>query len=825
MLARLMKVILIAIWIITIWGCSDDLTKTNDPDKYPRIEFSYCTACYECINDFNCPRDAIRIDELSGKVYIDQDRCISCYDCLNEFECRFEAITRLPDVISPASPQDMEIVSDSIGIVEINFTAPGDDSLLGIAYLYKLEILDITGNQVETDFIPPLPHYSGSPENWKIYGLPENDTLHVHISAKDEVGHISAPAEEMIIVKGEYIDDQAPVAITDLVTISEEYSITLHWTAPFDPDPRAGVTSYVVKSALYEITESNWMDAIEIEQGIVPQSPGSPEELILNYTEPSGELYFAIRSLDAADNISDLSNIATGEATTDITAPATITDLTTGTPGNITVPLSWTAPGDNGMEGQATRYEIRYALFEINSVNWETAIEFEQVMVPHPAGSSEMKTLTGLLPETVYYFAVKAVDEVNNYSDISNSASATTEALADTGAPAAITDLAAEINDPEIVLSWTATGDDGNTGTASEYEMRYAQAEITSVNWSDADQITGLPFPAEAGNIEDFSINYLSPGITWYFALIARDEAENSSELSNNAMAIIPLDEIPPAVITDLTATVQEEMILLNWTAPGDNGSQGIASSYDLRYSTELINDNNWDSADVIPSPSPSNAGEVESVELSDLEFNTTFYFAVKAEDDAGNISALSNVCDAIIEVEIDETPPAAITNLDVNDGQSVYNNRITINWTAPGDDGNTGTCSAYEIRYRSIPITAANWNTSTLFNSPPTPAPAGTNQTCQVTGLSAGQVYYFAVRALDEADNMGDISNSPGGKIVYQITASQCHDCNLCIGRCDQSAIYDAGPYKLINPDLCIACGECLICQWNAIHLWVIGY
>ena len=50
-------------------------------------------------------------------------------------------------------------------------------------------------------------------------------------------------------------------------------------------------------------------------------------------------------------------------------------------------------------------------------------------------------SITGLLGNTTYYFAMKAADEIGNTSPMSNVVSATT--LADTVAPAAVGNLAA----------------------------------------------------------------------------------------------------------------------------------------------------------------------------------------------------------------------------------------------------------------------------------------------------------------------------------------------------------------------------------------------
>ncbi len=57
-------------------------------------------------------------------------------------------------------------------------------------------------------------------------------------------------------------------------------------------------------------------------------------------------------------------------------------------------------------------------------------------------------------------------------------------------------------------------------------------------------------------------------------------------------------DGTAPADVTDLaTGTVTTSSVALSWTAPGDDGATGTASSYDIRYSTSTITAGNWPTA------------------------------------------------------------------------------------------------------------------------------------------------------------------------------------------------------------------------------------
>ncbi|RJO58906.1 hypothetical protein C4546_04885 [Candidatus Parcubacteria bacterium] len=86
--------------------------------------------------------------------------------------------------------------------------------------------------------------------------------------------------------------------------------------------------------------------------------------------------------------------------------------------------------------------------------------------------------------------------------------------------------------------------------------------------------------------------------------------------------------------------------------------------------------------------------------------------------------------------------------------------NSITLTWTAPGDDGNTGQATAYQIRYNTTAISEASWALATPLANPPTPKPAGQTESLLVANLQPNQNYYFALKTSDEAGNLSAISN-----------------------------------------------------------------
>ncbi len=85
--------------------------------------------------------------------------------------------------------------------------------------------------------------------------------------------------------------------------------------------------------------------------------------------------------------------------------------------------------------------------------------------------------------------------------------------------------------------------------------------------------------------------------------------------------------------------------VTLIWTAPGDDGYTGIATSYDLRYSTTPINDGNFAFASrVMNAPSPRQPGSLQFHIVQGLQANLDYFFALKTCDERGNWSAISNI-------------------------------------------------------------------------------------------------------------------------------------------------------------------------------------
>lgn len=146
-----------------------------------------------------------------------------------------------------------------------------------------------------------------------------------------------------------------------------------------------------------------------------------------------------------------------------------------------------------------------------------------------------------------------------------------------------------------------------------------------------------------------YPIDYVFSGAVSGISMVVIFTMEDGSTKQVSFEPGVAPDIDPPADIADLSASgATINSIDLSWTAPGDDGNSGTASSYDIRYSTALIDSGNWDSASqVTGEPSPSAAGSSESMTVSGLSSGTLYYFAIKTSDEVPNISGLSNVVSA----------------------------------------------------------------------------------------------------------------------------------------------------------------------------------
>jgi len=447
----------------------------------------------------------------------------------------------------------------------------------------------------------------------------------------------------------------------------------------------------------------------------------------------------------------------------DTTSPAAV-NLSIGAITKTSIQIKWTAPGDDDHTGQASAYDIRYSPLGVidTLAKFNAAGQVSGEGAPQVSGSAESFMITGLITDTLYYFALRSSDEVPNWSSLSNSPPQTT---LESVAPSAITDLSAITGATEgkINLSWTAPGDDGNSGQASSYIVKYSVNSITTqIEFDSAQTYSQTWTPVISGNTEQRTIAGLSGGTTYYISIVAVDDAGNQGMISNttgnNAWAQV--DVTPPGkIITLQTGKVTGTTAQLIWTAPGDDEYTGKASIYDIRYTTagHIDTESKFTSAvQVSGEPAPKTAGSFESFTVGGLLPQTIYYFAIKTGDEIPNWSLISNSIEAIDNLAPQEV--GGITGK-FNSG----NFQLTWSPVTTNADGSpiAGDVAGYNI-YRSDEFSGP-------FNKIVSLA-SGYNTWIETA--SSSDIYYYKIKAFDIAGNesMSDtlIDNTPESILYF---------------------------------------------------------
>lgn len=235
----------------------------------------------------------------------------------------------------------------------------------------------------------------------------------------------------------------------------------------------------------------------------------------------------------------------------DTVAPSNITDLVATPISASRIQLRWTAPGSVGVLGQASAYEIRRSSSPIaNNLQCDAAAGIPHTLIPKSSGLLEIKEIDGHLPQTTYYFCVRAIDSSGLRNSWSGTVSATTYAPTDLVPPADITTATVTVESyQQVKLSWTAVGDNGNTGAASSYEIRRRSTPVvTDDDCSASVFVPNGVVASPAGTSLEFTVSGLSSGTVHYFCIRAFDHSGNRGLWSGVLQATTPFANKAPII-------------------------------------------------------------------------------------------------------------------------------------------------------------------------------------------------------------------------------------------------------------------------------------
>ncbi len=225
--------------------------------------------------------------------------------------------------------------------------------------------------------------------------------------------------------------------------------------------------------------------------------------------------------------------------------------------------------------------------------------------------------------------------------------------IADTIPPAQVEDLGVLPGtiDGAVVLSWTAVGDDGLSGTADYYLIRYSEsAIITESDWDAATVISNLRTPAASGTPETYATLNLPIGHELYFSVRAVDDAGLESD-------IVSASGFTRGIQTPIVSV--ESMVIDTLIGEVTFYAETVPSYLNIYYEFVLDTDNSFSN---ITTVTDSNAvGAFSIVTFTGLQNDQIYYYRVRATaDDLSILSAWSPTLAFSMTGGVINQPPSA---------------------------------------------------------------------------------------------------------------------------------------------------------------------
>jgi hypothetical protein len=197
-----------------------------------------------------------------------------------------------------------------------------------------------------------------------------------------------------------------------------------------------------------------------------------------------------------------------------------------------------------------------------------------------------------------------------------------------------------------------------------------------------------------------------------------------------------PADQTPPLFAGAGRAVSAPSSVTLSWNAATDDRSAAAQITY-------LIYQASSAGGETYATPTYTTAPGATSFAVGKLGINTTYYFVVRARDEAGNVDGNT------VEVSA-KTPAISDTQAPTFAGltsATAASTDLTLSWSAATDN----VSAAADLVYQIHQATAAG---AEVFNTPTyTTAPGATSY--KLTGLAPNTTYYFVARARDAAGNV----------------------------------------------------------------------
>jgi hypothetical protein len=360
--------------------------------------------------------------------------------------------------------------------------------------------------------------------------------------------------------------------------------------------------------------------------------------------------------------------------------------------GNVQTSLNWTAPSPNG--GTAvTGYKVYRSATQTGGYT----------LVSSPEGTTYID-LNGLTNGQTYWYEVSAVNAVGE-GPVTVPISSIPFTV-----PNAPTGLTAVPGNASITLNWTAPF---NGGRDIDHYVVYQNGSA----------LTGQP----TGLTVD--ITGLTNGMTYSFTVAAHNTAGNGTQSGTVSSVPNTVAEAP----TGLATVPGNSQVILNWTAPTNHGGSQITGYKVYRSITQ--------NSGYVLVASPTGVTYTDTVLIN----GQTYWYEVSVVNGVGEGPKTVAVS------SIPFTVPGVPTGLAITAG----NAKVTLNWTAPFDEGRT--IDYYIVYQDGVDVVHTSQVTVTIVS------------------LLNGHSYSFKVAAHNVAGNGPNTTSMvafPSDKLMISITS-----------------------------------------------------
>ncbi|MFQ3674963.1 MAG: hypothetical protein SNJ64_00270 [Endomicrobiia bacterium] len=218
------------------------------------------------------------------------------------------------DFIPPDAVSDLEalpiITQDNK--ITLKWTSPGDDfdteNLTGaylIQYASHTTIETVVWQYSSAQIIVSTTNVTQGTTQYYTATLPGGTTYYFRMWARDEAYNYSTISNGATIYLGIY----PPSAVTDLVATvwnSTVGAVALQWTAPSDPPSGGAVSSYIIRYATWNFSDSNFNNVNRARVFFIPKQPGQTEFVVITGLPSNQTVYFRIKSSDSVNNLSPI---------------------------------------------------------------------------------------------------------------------------------------------------------------------------------------------------------------------------------------------------------------------------------------------------------------------------------------------------------------------------------------------------------------------------------------------------------------------------------------------------------------------------------------